>query len=217
MTALNVAMGPITIVILAIASAIAAGILIWKNWDKIMDKVKIVLEKFSPVIEFLKKVWDRVWEKMTGPIEKVMDVLGFLKDMWDKIWDKMADPIETVIGTIKGFLNIFVNALNWIIRGINKIGFKVPDWIPKWGGKEWGFDIPQIPKLAEGGIVTKPTLAMIGERGPEAVVPLNRGTTGVTVNINGPVYGFSDFEDKVTEAVRDSVRRGGFSGILATE
>jgi hypothetical protein len=57
-------------------------------------------------------------------------------------------------------------------------------------------DIPQvkIPRLAEGGIVTGPTLAMIGEgREPEAVIPLSKlgsmgfggGGANITVNVNG--------------------------------
>jgi uncharacterized membrane protein (Fun14 family) len=49
-------------------------------------------------------------------------------------------------------------------------------------------DIPRIPALADGGIVTGPTLALIGEAGPEAVVPLDRmGGTGnnITINVNG--------------------------------
>ena len=49
-------------------------------------------------------------------------------------------------------------------------------------------DIPHIPMLAEGGIVTGPTLAMLGEAGPEAVIPLNRaGSLGnnITINVNG--------------------------------
>ena len=57
---------------------------------------------------------------------------------------------------------------------------------------------------------------MIGESGPEAVVPLGRGGAGITINILGPTYGFDDFEARVSEAIRDGVRRGGFSGILAT-
>ena len=45
----------------------------------------------------------------------------------------------------------------------------------------------KIPGLADGGVVTKPTLAVIGEAGPEAVVPLNRasGMGSVTINVNG--------------------------------
>jgi len=47
-------------------------------------------------------------------------------------------------------------------------------------------DLAKIPKFAEGGIVTRPTLAMIGERGPEAVVPLNAvGKGGVYITITG--------------------------------
>lgn len=41
----------------------------------------------------------------------------------------------------------------------------------------------RVPKLAEGGIVTRPTLAMIGEKGPEAVVPLNKAGGGAVYNI----------------------------------
>jgi len=52
------------------------------------------------------------------------------------------------------------------------LSIKIPDWVPKFGGKTWGINIPEIPKLAKGGIVTAPTLAMIGERGPEVVMPL---------------------------------------------
>jgi phosphotransferase system HPr-like phosphotransfer protein len=50
--------------------------------------------------------------------------------------------------------------------------------------------VPDIPMLAEGGIVTSATLAMIGESGPEAVIPLDRagsmgfgGGGGNTINI----------------------------------
>lgn len=49
-------------------------------------------------------------------------------------------------------------------------------------------DIPNIPQLADGGIVTGPTLALIGEAGPEAVIPLDRMGTGgnnVVINVNG--------------------------------
>jgi len=71
--------------------------------------------------------------------------------------------------------------------------------------------------MAKGGIVKSPTLAMIGERGPEAVVPLGRGGMGggITINILGPTYGFDDFEERVSEAITDGVRRGGYSGVLS--
>ena len=71
---------------------------------------------------------------------------------------------------------------------IGKLSFKIPGWVPGIGGK--GFDVPNIPELANGGIVTGPTLALIGEAGPEAVVPLDRmgsmgGGNNITINVNG--------------------------------
>ena len=57
----------------------------------------------------------------------------------------------------------------------------MPDWVPNLGGKRFGFNIstisaPRIPYLANGGIVNSATLAMIGERGKEAVLPLENNT-----------------------------------------
>jgi len=66
------------------------------------------------------------------------------------------------------------------------LSFKIPSWVPGLGGK--GFDVPNIPELANGGLVMQPTLALVGEAGPEAVVPLDRmGQMGgnVTINVNG--------------------------------
>ena len=89
------------------------------------------------------------------------------------------------MGIYKGIFNAIAKAWN---NTIGKLSFKIPGWVPGLGGK--GFDVPNIPELADGGIVTRPTLALVGEAGPEAVVPLDRtrgmGTTNnVTINVNG--------------------------------
>lgn len=94
------------------------------------------------------------------------------------------------------FYNAFKAVLNSIIAIWNRVDFEidisVPDWVPVIGGR--GFRVadifPDIPFLAKGGIVTSPTLAMIGEAGPEAVIPLNKaGGMGNTYNItvNGAI------------------------------
>lgn len=115
--------------------------------------------------------WDTIKEKLAG--------------IWNSIKDTAAKAWNGVLTAIKTPINAIISALNVLIRGLNRISFKVPDWVPLLGGKSWGFSIPQIPLLAHGGIVMKPTLAMIGEAGPEAVVPLDRagglGTGPVTI------------------------------------
>jgi len=73
---------------------------------------------------------------------------------------------------VKFPLNLIIDGINAVIRALNSISIDIPDWVPIFGGKTFGINIPLIPKLARGAIVTSPTLAMIGERGPEAVVPL---------------------------------------------
>ena len=53
---------------------------------------------------------------------------------------------------------------------------QIPDWVPNVGGK--GLNIPNIPRLAKGGIVDQATIAMIGEgKSAEAVIPLDRTLT----------------------------------------
>jgi len=162
MGALNLSMGPILIAIVAIAAAIGVAILIWKNWDTI--------------VEGSKKVWEGLKEAITGSL--------------DGIWS-----------AIKFYINLWIGAFNMLIKGMNLINFKVPSWVPGMGGKGFGFDIPEIPKLAEGGIVNRPTLAMIGEAGAEAVVPLNKGTGGmggITVNVMMPEGGTVILDDEST-------------------
>lgn len=55
------------------------------------------------------------------------------------------------------------------LREYNELMRKNHNLVPRPGGTS---TIMPIPKMAKGGIVTKPTLALIGEAGPEAVVPL---------------------------------------------
>lgn len=94
------------------------------------------------------------------------------------------DVIKTEIDVLYGVFKFLFNGIAMMWNNtIGKFSFKVPSWVPGIGGK--GFDMPNIPMLANGGIVTSPTLAMIGERGPEAVIPLNRaGGMGNNININ---------------------------------
>jgi len=112
-------------------------------------------------------------------------------------------------------LDIFKSVFNGIAtiwnNTIGKIEITIPD-IPGLPGRGKTFGIPNIPYLANGGIVTGPTLAMIGEgRGPEAVIPLDRmgefgmGGGGTTVNIN--VNGGDP--NAVVQALRTYMRQNG--------
>jgi|TARA_R110002020_G_scaffold165056_2_gene352274 TP901 family phage tail tape measure protein len=282
MAALNFAMGPIGLIIIGIAAAIAAGILIWKNWDKIvevfkktwdvvwgaiksvfepvMDAIKTAFDAslgwlkengtFQKALNTIKSLWSTVWNAIkslfntvTGGIKTAFDTafgwlmqggaldtaLTFLKDNWDKIWNGLKAALKIVVNPIIGFINAIINGLNSLFAVLNaiKLGWAEKKVLGVTVLPAFSLDpfniamLPTIPLLAKGGVVKSPTLAMLGEAGPEAVIPLSRrngagnGTT-LVVNITGPTYGFDDFERKVSKAIRDGVRRGGFSGILQT-
>jgi hypothetical protein len=97
------------------------------------------------------------------------------------------DFIKGYFSTVLGFYKAMFNGIATIWNStFGKLKFSIPSWVPGLGGK--GFDVPDIPMLAQGGIVSSPTLAMIGEAGPEAVIPLDKiGTMGtnVTIHVNG--------------------------------
>lgn len=139
------------------AAVIAIAALIILNWDKIT--------------EFLRKAWNFI-------IGGVLAFADRLRSVWETITGAVSTAWNGIIGIIKGVINGIITAINAFIGFINGIQIHIPaigvgpfqtpafDW--------WGLGIPTIPQLAEGGIITAPTLALLGERGPEAVVPLDK-------------------------------------------
>ena len=81
-------------------------------------------------------------------------------------------------GAINSAIEAVERGINYIVRKVNTISFKIPDWVPKIGGNKFGFNLREVsvPRLAEGGIATRSVLANIGEAGKEAVLPLEYNT-----------------------------------------
>ena len=191
----------------------AIGSVYSSKWAWLMPGGSLVI-----AIRFIKNNWDTIWSGIKATFATITDAItgtaGAFKDIFLGIWDGIASGVKSAVNNI-------INSINAFIRAVNRIKIRVPSvFIPPFGPTVGGFSvgmpqIPTIPSLAKGGIVTKPTLAMIGEKGPEAVVPLGR--TGMTINltINGDINGMDDFEAKVTSVIRDAVLGGGFSGVLA--
>ena len=105
-------------------------------------------------------------------------------------------------------------ALSWL--GATIPSYKLPEYVT--GGYYKGKYVPPLPPpwewspaphLQHGGIVTKPTTALLGEAGPEAVIPLGKGGLGgITINFTQPV--FFDREDTMNtfvEKIRQGIRR----------
>ena len=126
--------------------------------------------------------------------------------------------VNTVIGFFAGMVNAALGAVNAIISAYNAIPL-LPDIpkaptipVPQLGGSTKPTPTrPSIPRMAEGGIVTSPTLALIGEAGPEAVVPLDRMSTGggVTINVTGGLSTSAEIGQAVVNALRAYSRSAG--------
>lgn len=135
-------------------------------WEKVKEVTSNVLGKAGEIV-------GNVFEGIKKSINKVVDFIsGGFKDAWSKAWNKVVDVFSNIWDGIKDVvkrpLNFVIDMINKFINGMNRI--RIPDWVPVIGGA--GVNIPTIPRLARGGIVNKPTLAEIGEAGPEMVVPL---------------------------------------------
>jgi hypothetical protein len=116
------------------------------------------------------------------------------------------DLIKGYFSTVLGFYKTIFNGIASLWNNtIGKLSFKFPSFVPGLGGK--GFDVPNIPLLAEGGIVNSATLAVIGEKGPEAVIPLSKmdsmGGNNVTIQVS------SADPQAVVDALRRYMRTNG--------
>ena len=142
----------------------------------VLDVSGAVFKALGGIIDFITGVFTGDWKKAWGGLKTIV-----------------GGVFDGIAGVIAGVANITINAINSLIRGLNMLKIKIPDGVPLIGGKTLGFNIAQIPKhtvpkpkiqsgmgysastprLASGGIVTQPTLAMVGEQGKkEAVIPL---------------------------------------------
>lgn len=192
---------PFTLIVGAIA-ALAAGIAYaWNNFETFRNVVKTVVDFVVAYATF----W---WDTFKWVFDNILGGFDGIKATWDFLVDAFklgVDAISWYIGTI---YDVFKGVFNAIARGWNatvgKLSFNVPNWVPLIGGS--GFSVPKIPQLAEGGIVTGPTLALIGEAGPEAVVPLDRGGFGGNITINMPAG--SDGADILRTLEREARLRG---------
>ncbi len=135
------------------------------NSVKLMvDVIDGLITSFKGLIQFVAGVftgdWKTAWE----------GVKNIFKGVFDSLVAVIKTPLNLIIDAINALIGGIVTGVNTAIQAINRLSFKVPDWVPGVGGSKFGFSIkelsaPKIPKLASGGFVKKntPQLAIIGD------------------------------------------------------
>ena len=176
--------------------------------NNVWASIKSIFSGFS---NFLKGVFSKDWTQTFGllgiPINYFLNqtksiingvkgifngLITFFKGVftgnWRMAFQGLSNIVKSIFGTmgavIKSPINAAISGINAAIRGVNILNFDIPDWVPGLGGKHFGINIPKIPYLAKGGIVDKPTQAVVGEAGKEAVVPLENNTGGLNLLAN---------------------------------
>lgn len=147
----------------------------------IINAFKWLYNKVKDLGTFLGGWFKDKWNDVKSAIDKVREIADKVKNVFGNVVQGVKDSFATALDWIKGKIN------NWIIKPINSVSGALNKILP-------GDPIGKIPLLANGGIVDRPTLAIIGEAGPEAVVPLNKynvpgqgggNTINITINSNG--------------------------------
>ena len=179
-----------------------------KGWfSDLWSKIK---EIFSPVANFFKEIWNKAYNAVKNVFAPIVDFFG---GIWDKIKNKFSklgtsigdaissavkSGINGVISLIERTINTAIGLINGAIRLINLLPGVNVSYVQKL----------RMPRLAKGGIVDSATIAMVGEQGKEAVVPLENNTewmdkladrlaarmaspTRVSLNVDGKELGWA--------------------------
>lgn len=215
---------------LAVAGVIAAGYLLYRNWDAVKQWIAGVLSALSNGFSAAFGMWRAI----------LMTFLNFVASVfvggWNAAWNGLLSVVSYVAeGTrsiFGGVLESVRSMFNGVIDSINGIQITIPAWVPGFGGSTFG---PLgIPKLATGTDSWRGGPAMIHDRGAE-IVDLPTGTRviphdasitaaynmgartssvnlgGISVNISGvTVQGENDIQklaDKVAAAIYDQLQK----------
>ncbi len=143
--------------------------------DGLLGSLDVIMEQAPAIIEAL----------VTGLIESIPILLDGAWKLIQSLWKFFTETNWAQLGIdiMVALANGVIKGLNTLIGKLNQFDIDVPDWVPVIGGKNISFKLPtiptikapQLPSFASGGIVSQPTLAMVGDnrQSAEAIAPLH--------------------------------------------
>ena len=195
---------PTGLVIAGIVALVAAGYLLYKNWDKVKKKASELKEKVSELV-------DKYWY-MLGPFGHIAKAGKMVYENWDTIKLKASELkeklVDMVMNGIENFSNFKEKAIAVLgipfdymkekIENLKNLGKDLKDYflgifeeiknfsltgaIKNGISSLWNKGKEMLPGFANGGFVSSPTLAMVGEGGySEAVIPLNNNPNSLNL------------------------------------
>lgn len=215
--------GWIALIAVVIVAVAALGYAIYTHWTQISDTTMTVWNKiknflqgiwdwitalFNTSLDGIETVWKAVWDAITG----------YFIGIWDGVQSTLTNALSFIRSEITAFVSWASSIFGPVLSAVNSIGNAASGF-----GKTVGGAVSSIiPKFASGGIVNGPTIALIGEAGPEAVIPLSMlgggsggsssgGVGGITVNISGGQYytdrqSVTEFANQLAKIINQQLR-----------
>lgn len=152
-------------------------------------------------------------DNIKAVFSSIIDFIGnIFAGNWSAAWQNIQDIFVNLFGAIanlaKAPINGVISAINFVLEKINGISVTIPDWVPGVGGKTLGFNLPTIPQMAEGGIVTGPTILEAGEAGDEAIIPLPELWSNMQSLMADALGGYSNQLAAITEQLEQANNAG---------
>ena len=177
-----------------------------KKWGITTKEVELYLTKLFAANEELRKMLGLLDEiskkKISAGIEQVRQTTATIDQF---IYTTALESVSNLNNDIQDFMQsnrLAPATAESGMRVIPRVTSAIDDFLAQFNS---------VPKMAEGGIVNQPTLAMIGEAGAEAVIPLDKmGGMGTTVNINvaGSVISEGQLQSVIQDALYNLNRSG---------
>jgi len=155
--------------------------------------MQVITGDWSGAWQTVQDILNTAWNGIQTIVGSALTILSTTLSLaWDGIKAVAETAWNGIWSAIKTVINLIIGGINSLISAWNRLEFKIPGFditlpsvdvpgIGRIGGGHLGWsgitigtpDIPPIPTLATGGIITRPTLALVGEAGPEVVLPLS--------------------------------------------
>lgn len=174
---------------------------------------------FNTIKSTISTVFNFIKNNIVSPVANFFEgTFNSIKTAAETVFNGISDVVSNIfnglVSIVKAPLNLIIDAINTVIRGLNKISIKIPKWVPGVGGQKWGINIGEVPRLEVGtNYVPEDTLAMIHQG--EAVVPkkfnpyangMNSSMLGMLNNSRGNqvINVYANFkQDNLGQVVRD--------------
>ncbi len=180
--------------------------------DFLVAFLNFYIEKWKFTFNFIFNFFSTIWNSISSFFKSIMSAItSFASNAWSGLKNMIcnfASAIKNgvvgafqglkngvmgvwngIVSGIKGCVNGIIKLVNSMIRGLNKFNVTMPDWIPGVGGKSIGFNIPEIPLLATGGLLQG--TAIVGEAGPELLQQTAHGTKVTPLSTHEKASGIS--------------------------